>query len=98
MSSLPHAHTPPPLAHEQASAVAQGLAAMAHRSADREASLVAMEALRGMLDSPPNRPMLVASIPAGERVQMRVRVGSVSVDGCECEIDCAWSESLRECV
>jgi len=48
--------------------VAQGLAAMAHRSADREASLVAMEALRGMLDSPPNRPMLVASIPAGVRV------------------------------
>ena len=51
--------------HDQAAAVAQGLAAMAHPSADKEASLVAMEALCAMLDGVPTRPMLVSSIPAG---------------------------------
>ncbi len=48
------------LAHEEAPRVAAGLSAMAHRCADQEASLLAMEALRAMLDSAPMRPATVS--------------------------------------
>jgi len=53
------------LEHEEGPSVAAGLAALAHRCVDQEASLLAMEALRAMLDSAAMRPVLVSSIPAG---------------------------------